>query len=174
MVVILALFKVLKLCLSQGGKIGHVLEEGQHTLCPLWITIILKYICLHLFKGGINVLSEIIMFKLVLKWKFLLEQTKCFSHCFSCWKDFLLHWTFYINFLHVSLLLSGARKAIHELIFCSLLMDTEYKRQFAMKFTEVNYNFYMDTNNSKKQCNTVVWILPLFSSALQAITRGFH
>ncbi|KAI4878590.1 hypothetical protein NFI96_016707 [Prochilodus magdalenae] len=31
---------------------------------------------------------------------------------------------------------SGARKVIHELIFCSLLMETEYKRQFAMKFTE--------------------------------------
>ncbi|TSO25214.1 E3 ubiquitin-protein ligase UBR1 [Bagarius yarrelli] len=31
---------------------------------------------------------------------------------------------------------SGARKVIHELIFSSLLMETEYKRQFAMKFTE--------------------------------------
>ncbi|XP_017331926.1 E3 ubiquitin-protein ligase UBR1 [Ictalurus punctatus] len=33
-------------------------------------------------------------------------------------------------------LYKGARKVIHELIFCSLLMETEYKRQFAMKFTE--------------------------------------
>ncbi|XP_058255493.1 E3 ubiquitin-protein ligase UBR1 isoform X2 [Hemibagrus wyckioides] len=38
--------------------------------------------------------------------------------------------------LHDARLYKGARKVIHELIFCSLLMDTEYKRQFAMKFTE--------------------------------------
>ncbi|XP_046711512.1 E3 ubiquitin-protein ligase UBR1 isoform X2 [Silurus meridionalis] len=39
--------------------------------------------------------------------------------------------------LHDARLYKGARKAIHELIFCSLMMETEYKRQFAMKFTEV-------------------------------------
>ncbi|XP_056332671.1 E3 ubiquitin-protein ligase UBR1 [Danio aesculapii] len=38
--------------------------------------------------------------------------------------------------LHDAKLYKGARKVVHELIFCSLLMDTEYKRQFAMKFTE--------------------------------------
>ncbi|KAK2843429.1 hypothetical protein Q7C36_011644 [Tachysurus vachellii] len=38
--------------------------------------------------------------------------------------------------LHDARLYKGARKVIHELIFSSLLMDTEYKRQFAMKFTE--------------------------------------
>uniref|UniRef100_A0A8B9KQN1 E3 ubiquitin-protein ligase n=1 Tax=Astyanax mexicanus TaxID=7994 RepID=A0A8B9KQN1_ASTMX len=38
--------------------------------------------------------------------------------------------------LHDSRLYKGARKVIHEMIFCSLLMETEYKRQFAMKFTE--------------------------------------
>ncbi|XP_066525852.1 E3 ubiquitin-protein ligase UBR1 isoform X2 [Hoplias malabaricus] len=38
--------------------------------------------------------------------------------------------------LHDARLFKGARKIIHELIFCSLLMETEYKRQFAMKFTE--------------------------------------
>ncbi|XP_026856016.2 E3 ubiquitin-protein ligase UBR1 isoform X2 [Electrophorus electricus] len=40
--------------------------------------------------------------------------------------------------LHDARLYKGARKVIHELIFCSLLMETEYKRQFAMLFTE-NY-----------------------------------
>ncbi|XP_072545545.1 E3 ubiquitin-protein ligase UBR1 isoform X1 [Salminus brasiliensis] len=39
--------------------------------------------------------------------------------------------------LHDARLYKGARKVIHELIFCSLLMETEYKRQFAMKFTEL-------------------------------------
>uniref|UniRef100_A0AAR2J1E2 E3 ubiquitin-protein ligase n=1 Tax=Pygocentrus nattereri TaxID=42514 RepID=A0AAR2J1E2_PYGNA len=38
--------------------------------------------------------------------------------------------------LHDARLYKGARKVIHELIFCSLLMETEYKKQFAMKFTE--------------------------------------
>ncbi|RXN10461.1 E3 ubiquitin- ligase UBR1 [Labeo rohita] len=38
--------------------------------------------------------------------------------------------------LHDAKLYKGARKVVHELIFSSLLMDTEYKRQFAMKFTE--------------------------------------
>ena len=31
----------------------------------------------------------------------------------------------------------GARKIVHELIFCSLLMETEYKRLFAIEFTKV-------------------------------------
>uniref|UniRef100_A0A671QTS3 E3 ubiquitin-protein ligase n=1 Tax=Sinocyclocheilus anshuiensis TaxID=1608454 RepID=A0A671QTS3_9TELE len=39
--------------------------------------------------------------------------------------------------LHDAKLYKGARKVVHELIFSSLLMDTEYKRQFAMKFTEL-------------------------------------
>uniref|UniRef100_A0A8C2B7V1 E3 ubiquitin-protein ligase n=1 Tax=Cyprinus carpio TaxID=7962 RepID=A0A8C2B7V1_CYPCA len=38
--------------------------------------------------------------------------------------------------LHDAKLYKGARKVVHELIFSSLLMDTEFKRQFAMKFTE--------------------------------------
>uniref|UniRef100_A0A672KXL9 E3 ubiquitin-protein ligase n=1 Tax=Sinocyclocheilus grahami TaxID=75366 RepID=A0A672KXL9_SINGR len=37
--------------------------------------------------------------------------------------------------LHDAKLYKGARKVVHELIFSSLLMDTEFKRQFAMKFT---------------------------------------
>lgn len=35
-------------------------------------------------------------------------------------------------------LYKGARKIVHELIFCSLLMETEYKRLFAIEFTK-NY-----------------------------------
>ncbi|KAK6304458.1 hypothetical protein J4Q44_G00250440 [Coregonus suidteri] len=38
--------------------------------------------------------------------------------------------------LHDARLYKGARKLIHELIFCSLLMETEYKRLFAMEFTK--------------------------------------
>ncbi|XP_046903856.1 E3 ubiquitin-protein ligase UBR1 [Hypomesus transpacificus] len=33
-------------------------------------------------------------------------------------------------------LYKGARKIVHELIFCSLLMETEYKRLFAIEFTK--------------------------------------
>ncbi|XP_037397971.1 E3 ubiquitin-protein ligase UBR1 isoform X5 [Pygocentrus nattereri] len=43
--------------------------------------------------------------------------------------------------LHDARLYKGARKVIHELIFCSLLMETEYKKQFAMKFTEVCFSY---------------------------------
>ncbi|XP_062863007.1 E3 ubiquitin-protein ligase UBR1 [Trichomycterus rosablanca] len=39
--------------------------------------------------------------------------------------------------LHDARLYKGARKVIHELIFCSMLMETDYKRQFAIKFTEL-------------------------------------
>uniref|UniRef100_A0A6Q2YLN7 E3 ubiquitin-protein ligase n=1 Tax=Esox lucius TaxID=8010 RepID=A0A6Q2YLN7_ESOLU len=38
--------------------------------------------------------------------------------------------------LHDARLYKGARKIIHELIFCSLLMETEYKRLFAIEFTK--------------------------------------
>lgn len=31
----------------------------------------------------------------------------------------------------------GARKTVHELIFCSMLMETEFKRLFAIEFTKV-------------------------------------
>lgn len=33
---------------------------------------------------------------------------------------------------------AGARKIVHELIFCSMLMETEFKRLFALEFTKVN------------------------------------
>uniref|UniRef100_A0A8C9VUT3 E3 ubiquitin-protein ligase n=1 Tax=Scleropages formosus TaxID=113540 RepID=A0A8C9VUT3_SCLFO len=38
--------------------------------------------------------------------------------------------------LHDAKLYKGARKIIHELIVCSLLMETEYKRLFAIEFTK--------------------------------------
>lgn len=40
------------------------------------------------------------------------------------------------NFFLLSL--QGARKIVHELIFSSMLMETEYKRLFAIEFTKVN------------------------------------
>ncbi|KAJ7990733.1 hypothetical protein DPEC_G00289980 [Dallia pectoralis] len=42
--------------------------------------------------------------------------------------------------LHDARLYKGARKIIHEMIFCSLMMETEYKRLFAIEFTK----HYMD------------------------------
>ncbi|KAM6961047.1 E3 ubiquitin-protein ligase UBR1 [Aplochiton taeniatus] len=38
--------------------------------------------------------------------------------------------------LHDARLYKGARKIVHELIFCSLLMETEFKRLFAIEFTK--------------------------------------
>lgn len=110
-------------------------------------------------------LREIFIFKVALKRTFLIEQTNCFSYCLSDLKKkktYLVSCGFFSssNFVRV-LLLSGARKVIHELIFCSLLMETEYKRQFAMKFTEVCCTPLWRLNNSKIH-NTFVWILILF------------
>ena len=41
----------------------------------------------------------------------------------------------------------GARKIVHELIFCSMLMETEFKRQFAIEFTKVNKERMLLTYN---------------------------
>ncbi|XP_072313992.1 E3 ubiquitin-protein ligase UBR1 isoform X2 [Eucyclogobius newberryi] len=38
--------------------------------------------------------------------------------------------------LHDARMYKGARKIVHELIFCSLLMETEFKRLFAIEFTK--------------------------------------
>ncbi|CAG5866408.1 unnamed protein product [Menidia menidia] len=38
--------------------------------------------------------------------------------------------------LHDARMYKGARKIVHELIFCSMLMDTEFKRLFAIEFTK--------------------------------------
>uniref|UniRef100_A0A3Q1G0S1 E3 ubiquitin-protein ligase n=1 Tax=Acanthochromis polyacanthus TaxID=80966 RepID=A0A3Q1G0S1_9TELE len=38
--------------------------------------------------------------------------------------------------LHDARMYKGARKIVHELIFCSMLMETEFKRLFAIEFTK--------------------------------------
>ncbi|KAK7904739.1 hypothetical protein WMY93_017346 [Mugilogobius chulae] len=38
--------------------------------------------------------------------------------------------------LHDAKMYKGARKIVHELIFCSMLMETEFKRLFAIEFTK--------------------------------------
>uniref|UniRef100_A0A674MHK8 E3 ubiquitin-protein ligase n=1 Tax=Takifugu rubripes TaxID=31033 RepID=A0A674MHK8_TAKRU len=38
--------------------------------------------------------------------------------------------------LHDARMFKGARKIVHELIFCSMLMETEFKRIFALEFTK--------------------------------------
>nr|XP_046268930.1 E3 ubiquitin-protein ligase UBR1 isoform X2 [Scatophagus argus] len=38
--------------------------------------------------------------------------------------------------LHDAKMFKGARKIVHELIFCTMLMDTEFKRLFAIEFTK--------------------------------------
>ncbi|MEQ2278406.1 hypothetical protein XENORESO_017930, partial [Xenotaenia resolanae] len=40
--------------------------------------------------------------------------------------------------LHDARMYKGARKIVHELIFCSMLMDSEFKRLFAIEFTKVS------------------------------------
>ncbi|XP_026159837.1 E3 ubiquitin-protein ligase UBR1 isoform X2 [Mastacembelus armatus] len=38
--------------------------------------------------------------------------------------------------LHDAMMYKGARKIVHELIFCTMLMETEFKRLFAIQFTK--------------------------------------
>ncbi|XP_058471362.1 E3 ubiquitin-protein ligase UBR1 isoform X1 [Solea solea] len=38
--------------------------------------------------------------------------------------------------LHDARMYKGARKIVHDLIFCSMLMETEFKKQFAIEFTK--------------------------------------
>ncbi|XP_026159846.1 E3 ubiquitin-protein ligase UBR1 isoform X3 [Mastacembelus armatus] len=52
--------------------------------------------------------------------------------------------------LHDAMMYKGARKIVHELIFCTMLMETEFKRLFAIQFTKVKkqnvLNFFFSSS----------------------------
>lgn len=91
-------------------------------------------------KGGF---SQIVLHcpvtQILLEQMFVRTNRNCFCYCLNAFflKAISCNDYFILIFSACFLFLSGARKVIHEMIFCSLLMETEYKRQFAMKFTEV-------------------------------------
>ncbi|TRY57802.1 hypothetical protein DNTS_027640, partial [Danionella cerebrum] len=79
--------------------------------------------------------------------------------------------------LHDAKLYKGARKVIHELIFSSLMMDTEYKRQLAMKFTEhykqIQEDFISDYHQRKISITAMsVQIFTVPTLARQLIEEG--
>uniref|UniRef100_A0A671QU67 E3 ubiquitin-protein ligase n=1 Tax=Sinocyclocheilus anshuiensis TaxID=1608454 RepID=A0A671QU67_9TELE len=80
--------------------------------------------------------------------------------------------------LHDAKLYKGARKVVHELIFSSLLMDTEYKRQFAMKFTELYKQLQEDFICDDHQRNISVTALSVqiftVPTLLSSMTSGLH
>lgn len=43
---------------------------------------------------------------------------------------------------------------MHELIFCSMLMETEFKRIFALEFTKVKKVKYCKETNPRAELNT--------------------
>ncbi|XP_056623407.1 E3 ubiquitin-protein ligase UBR1 isoform X2 [Triplophysa dalaica] len=73
--------------------------------------------------------------------------------------------------LHDAGLYKGARKVIHELIFSSLLMDTEYKRQFAMKFTEHYQQLQEDFISDDHQRNISVTALSVQIFTVPTLAR---
>ncbi|XP_073725595.1 E3 ubiquitin-protein ligase UBR1 [Misgurnus anguillicaudatus] len=73
--------------------------------------------------------------------------------------------------LHDAKLYKGARKVVHELIFSSLLMDTEYKRQFAMKFTEHYKQLQEDFISDDHQRNISVTALSVQIFTVPTLAR---
>uniref|UniRef100_A0A673KHP2 E3 ubiquitin-protein ligase n=1 Tax=Sinocyclocheilus rhinocerous TaxID=307959 RepID=A0A673KHP2_9TELE len=73
--------------------------------------------------------------------------------------------------LHDAKLYKGARKVVHELIFSSLLMDTEYKRQFAMKFTELYKQLQVDFICDDHQRNVSITALSVQIFTVPTLAR---
>ncbi|XP_051578839.1 E3 ubiquitin-protein ligase UBR1 isoform X1 [Myxocyprinus asiaticus] len=73
--------------------------------------------------------------------------------------------------LHDAKLYKGARKVVHELIFSSLLMGTEYKRQFAMKFTEHYKQLQEDFISDDHQRNISVTALSVQIFTVPTLAR---
>uniref|UniRef100_A0A671N1B0 E3 ubiquitin-protein ligase n=1 Tax=Sinocyclocheilus anshuiensis TaxID=1608454 RepID=A0A671N1B0_9TELE len=73
--------------------------------------------------------------------------------------------------LHDAKLYKGGRKVVHELIFSSLLMDTEFKRQFAMKFTEHYKQLQEDFISDDHQRNISVTALSVQIFTVPTLAR---
>uniref|UniRef100_A0A8C5EBF7 E3 ubiquitin-protein ligase n=1 Tax=Gouania willdenowi TaxID=441366 RepID=A0A8C5EBF7_GOUWI len=62
--------------------------------------------------------------------------------------------------LHDARMYKGARKIVHELIFCSMLMETEFKRLFAIEFTKHYQQLQKDfINDDHEQISNVIKVI---------------
>ncbi|XP_063058960.1 E3 ubiquitin-protein ligase UBR1 [Engraulis encrasicolus] len=73
--------------------------------------------------------------------------------------------------LHDARLYKGARKVIHELIFCSLLMETEYKKQFAIEFTKLYQQLQKDFISDDHERNISITALSVQIFTVPTLAR---
>ncbi|XP_076130884.1 E3 ubiquitin-protein ligase UBR1 [Alosa pseudoharengus] len=73
--------------------------------------------------------------------------------------------------LHDSRLYKGARKIIHELIFSSLLMETEYKKQFAIEFTKLYQQLQKDFISDDHERNISITALSVQIFTVPTLAR---
>uniref|UniRef100_A0A8D0D1B1 E3 ubiquitin-protein ligase n=1 Tax=Sander lucioperca TaxID=283035 RepID=A0A8D0D1B1_SANLU len=79
--------------------------------------------------------------------------------------------------LHDGRMYKGARKIVHELIFCSMLMETEFKRLFAIEFTkhykQLQKDFIIDDHDRSISITALsVQIFTVPTLARQLIEEG--
>ncbi|XP_042244355.1 E3 ubiquitin-protein ligase UBR1 [Thunnus thynnus] len=79
--------------------------------------------------------------------------------------------------LHDARMYKGARKIVHELIFCSMLMETEFKRLFAIEFTkhykQLQKDFILDDHDKSISITALsVQIFTVPTLARQLIEEG--
>lgn len=79
--------------------------------------------------------------------------------------------------LHDARMYKGARKIVHELIFCTMLMETEFKRLFAIEFTkhykQLQKDFILDDHDKSISITALsVQIFTVPTLARQLIEEG--
>ncbi|XP_005724070.1 E3 ubiquitin-protein ligase UBR1 [Pundamilia nyererei] len=73
--------------------------------------------------------------------------------------------------LHDARMFKGARKIVHELIFCSMLMDTECKRLFAIEFTKHYKQLQKDFINDDHERNISITALSVQIFTVPTLAR---
>uniref|UniRef100_A0A669C038 E3 ubiquitin-protein ligase n=1 Tax=Oreochromis niloticus TaxID=8128 RepID=A0A669C038_ORENI len=73
--------------------------------------------------------------------------------------------------LHDARMFKGARKIVHELIFCSMLMDTEFKRLFAIEFTKHYKQLQKDFINDDHERNISITALSVQIFTVPTLAR---
>ncbi|XP_062252629.1 E3 ubiquitin-protein ligase UBR1 [Platichthys flesus] len=73
--------------------------------------------------------------------------------------------------LHDARMYKGARKIVHELIFCSMLMETEFKRHFAIEFTKYYKQLQKDFINDDHERNISITALSVQIFTVPTLAR---
>nr|XP_019940317.1 PREDICTED: E3 ubiquitin-protein ligase UBR1 isoform X1 [Paralichthys olivaceus] len=73
--------------------------------------------------------------------------------------------------LHDARMYKGARKIVHELIFCSMLMETDFKRHFAIEFTKHYKRLQKDFINDDHERNISITALSVQIFTVPTLAR---